>query len=185
MENTISITTLNDFIFCPVSIYFHSIDNDTNTTLYHSSYQINGHASHEKVDKAEYSDRKDVLQAIPVYCEKYNLMGKIDVFDVSKGRLTERKRKINTIFDGYIYQVYAQYFSLIEMGYEVRELRLYSMIDNKVYPVKRPEDDPMMLSKFEKTIKDLNDFKLKGFKQENKSKCENCIYEPLCAYSIK
>lgn len=185
MENTISITTLNDFIFCPVSIYFHSIDSDTDTMLYHSAYQINGNASHEKVDKGEYSDRKDVLQSVPVYCEKYNLMGKIDVFDIGKGRLTERKRQIKIIYDGYVFQIYAQYFSLIEMGYDVKELRLYSMVDNKVYPIKKPEEDSVMFSKFENTIRLLNEFDLKYFTQENKSKCEKCIYEPLCAYSVK
>ena len=66
-----------------------------------------------------------MLQGVSVYCEKYNLVGKIDVFDEKTGILTERKKKIKTVYDGYIYQIYAQYFSLIEMGYKVNELRLY------------------------------------------------------------
>ena len=42
-------------------------------------------AQHEKVDSAAYSTRKSMLQGIPVYCEKYNLIGKIDTFDSVKG----------------------------------------------------------------------------------------------------
>ena len=50
-----------------------------------------------------------MLQGISVYCEKYNLVGKIDVFDEKTGILTECKKKIKTVYDGYIYQIYAQY----------------------------------------------------------------------------
>ena len=97
MEDTISITLLNDFIFCPVSIYFHSLDYETEVLTYQNSSQINGTKAHEKCDNKEYSDRKDILQGCPVYCEKYNLFGKIDIFDISKGILTERKREIKKI----------------------------------------------------------------------------------------
>lgn len=48
-----------------------------------------------------------MLQGVSVYCEKYNLVGKIDVFDEKTGILTERKKKIKTVYDGYIYQIYA------------------------------------------------------------------------------
>ena len=40
-----------------------------------------------------------MLQGIPVYCEKYNLIGKIDTFDSVKGILTERKKKIKMVYD--------------------------------------------------------------------------------------
>lgn len=60
-------------------------------------------------DSATYSTQKGMLQGISVYCEKYNLVGKIDVFDKKTGILTERKKKIKTVYDGYIYQIYAQY----------------------------------------------------------------------------
>ena len=70
-----------------------------------------------------------MLQGIGIYCEKYNLVGKIDVFDTKSGILTERKKKVTKIYDGYVFQIYAQYFSLIEMGYKVVKLHLYSMDD--------------------------------------------------------
>lgn len=185
MEESLSITTLNDFIFCPVSIYFHRIEEDTDTMLYQSEYQLNGTDAHKKIDNQEYSDKKDILQGISVYSEKYNLSGKIDTFDIALGRLTERKRQIKTIYDGYVFQLYAQYFALKEMGYSINELRFYSMVDNKVYKIKKPEEDLEMLQKFEKVIHDINNFNFTSFKQDNKTKCLNCIYEPLCSFSIK
>lgn len=34
MENPINITMLNDFIFCPLSIYYHNLYDDMETSLY-------------------------------------------------------------------------------------------------------------------------------------------------------
>lgn len=181
-EQPLIISQLNDYIFCPVSIYFHSIENEDNI-MTQDSFQLNGTNAHKSSDSATYSTRKGVLQGISIYCEKYNLCGKIDVFDENKGILTERKKKINIIYDGYVFQVYAQYFSLLELGYTVNELRLYSMDDNKVYPLQKPEDNPKMLNKFENLIKEINNFSFDGFKQDNKLKCQRCIYEPLCSFS--
>ena len=75
------------------------------------------------------------MQSLDVYCEKYRLLGKIDIYDGKKKILRERKRQIKQVYDGYIFQLYGQYFSLIEMGYEVDKMELYSMIDNKKYPI--------------------------------------------------
>ncbi|MCR5150839.1 MAG: type V CRISPR-associated protein Cas4 [Clostridiales bacterium] len=174
---------MNDFIFCPVSIYFHSLEEETDDFLYKDSYQFNSSAAHERSDSGNYSSRKTMLQAISVYSSEFNLLGKIDTFDAEKGILTERKKRITTIYDGYIFQVYAQYFALTELGYEVNEIRLYSMDDNKIYPVKKPEDDLIMFEKFKNVIEDIENFDYSDFKQNNKSKCERCIYEPLCSYS--
>lgn len=116
-EEPILITNLNDFIFCPVSIFFHNLDEDTDVYLYQDAAQLNGSAAHEKSDTGQYSTRKNVLQAISVFCSEYILCGKIDIFDIDSGVLTERKKKIKTVFDGYVFQLYAQYFAMKEMGY--------------------------------------------------------------------
>ena len=50
MENPISITMLNDFVFCPVSIYFHSLYDGVERNLYQGKRQINGTKSHETID---------------------------------------------------------------------------------------------------------------------------------------
>lgn len=183
-ENPISISNLNDFIFCPVSIYFHMLEADDNI-LSQDIAQINGSHSHKSSDTAAYSTKKNMLQGISVYCREYNLCGKIDVFDADKGILTERKKHIKVIYDGYVYQLYAQYFSLTEMGYDVKELRLYSMDTNTVYNIELPKNNPDMQNKFINLISDMNTFSISGFTQDNAEKCNNCIYEPLCSFSIR
>lgn len=70
------------------------------------------------------------------------------------------------------------------MGYNVQKLHLYSMDDNKVYIVDTPESNRSMFEQFEVLIRDINSFKLDGFKQTNLSKCKKCIYEPLCSFSV-
>jgi CRISPR-associated protein Cas4 len=133
MESFWTMTQLNDFIFCPRSLYYSGIYRNTGSVeLYHQAPQLNGKAAHEAVDEARYSSRKDVLQGITVYCEKYNLVGRIDTFDTATGVLTERKNSITAVYDGFRYQLYAQYFALSEMGDDVRALRLYSKKDNIV-----------------------------------------------------
>ena len=135
MENLIRISWINDFVFCPVSIYYHGLFGNVNKLIYQDTPQILGTESHKTIDKGSYSDKKDILQGIEVYCSQYGLMGKIDIFDVKAGLLRERKKKIVVIYDGYIMQVYAQYHCLKEMGYSVKYLQFYSMDDNKIHPV--------------------------------------------------
>ena len=182
-EQPIIISYLNDFIFCPASIYFHGIDSGAEELTYQDSYQINGKAAHRAVDSGNYSDRKDILQGIDVYCEKYDLYGKIDVFDVSKGLLIERKRQISKIYDGYIFQVYAQYFALTEMGYKVNSIRLYSMDDNKNYPLKLPDESPVFFANFENLISEIKNFSLDSFTGVSQEKCKKCIYSPMCSFA--
>ena len=61
MYEEILITYLNDFIFCPASIYFHMLYGDTDRMMYQSEKQINGTAAHSTIDQNKYTDRKDVL----------------------------------------------------------------------------------------------------------------------------
>jgi len=173
-------TQLNDFIFCPVSIYFHNLYGTADNMLFQSTDQINGTNAHEAIDKAKYSSKKNIMQGTAIYCDKYRLYGKLDVFDTEKGLLTERKKKITVIYDGYIFQLYAQYFALKEIGYTVTQIRLYSMDNNKMHTVSLPEQDNTMLVKFEKTINDMRSFDPSTFIQENNAKCSRCIYEPAC-----
>lgn len=180
MDDAILITELNDFIFCPVSIYFHKMYNDMERIIYQNTDQINGTAAHEKVDDGTYSTKKSILKGIEVYCEKYNLRGKIDLLDVESNTLRERKKKVKNIYDGYVFQVYAQYFALTEMGYEIDRIEIYSMDDHKTYNISLPDDDALMFSKFEKVIDDIRSFRMDEFIQTNVQKCEHCIYEPAC-----
>lgn len=185
MENPLNITALNDFIFCPVSIYFHSLYDDVERGLFQSEYQINGTDAHKSVDSGTYSTSTTGKQGLSVYCEKYNLIGKIDLYYTDKRLLVERKKRINTIFDGYIFQLYAQYFAMKEMGYKIEKLKLYSMDDNKSYPIELPENNPEMHLRFEILVSNINSFNFDDFTQNNSIKCEHCIYEPYCDRSAK
>ena len=180
MEEVILISYLNDFIFCPVSIYFHKLYGNLDKDLYQSTYQVNGTNAHQTIDNKTYSTRKEVLQGIDVYSEKYGIMGKIDIFNTKTGVLTERKNIVKQIYDGYIFQVYAQYFALAEMGYAVKKIVIHSLSDNKNYAIKLPNEDPSMKEKFEKLIQDMHEFNMDNFVQNNQQKCKNCIYEPAC-----
>lgn len=184
MEEPIPISKLNDFIFCPVSIYFHNLYADLEKTAYQSSLQTNGTHIHKTVDMGTYGTSKSVLQAIDVYCAQYDLYGKIDVFDVEKGILTERKKRVKTIYDGYVFQLFAQCFALREMGYNVNELRIYSYDDNKMYNIELPESNEIMFERFINTINEIKEFNLENYQQTNPLKCQNCIYEPYCDRSV-
>ena len=184
METYIKITYLNDFIFCPISIYFHQLYDNVKQELYYDTIQFEGKASHSSIDSKTYSDKKDILQGINVYCEKYELCGKIDIFDKSLKLLTERKKNIKKIYDGYIFQLYAQYFCLIEMGYDVQNIRLYSMDDNKRYEIKLPHEDIEMSTKFENLLHEIKNFDFEKYLPDNILKCKNCIYSNSCYMSL-
>jgi CRISPR-associated exonuclease Cas4 len=180
MEPYIPISFLNDFIFCPRSIYFHQLYGQSDESLYHSTDQRDGKAAHASLDTKTYTTAKKVLQTIEVYSETYGLGGKIDTYDSAKKLLAERKKKIKVIYDGYIYQLYAQYHCLTEMGYEVKSMKLYSLDDNKSYPIALPHDDPQRQLGFEQLIHELKSFDLSAPFVTNPNKCAHCIYSQLC-----
>ena len=184
-ENPISISNLNDFIFCPMSIYFHMLYGETDNMQMQSHYQLNGKAVHDSIDNNRYSSATDVLQGISVISEKYGVYGKIDLYYSSLGLLVERKRQIKQIYDGYLFQLYAQCFGLREQGYVVKKLQLYSYVDNKKYDVALPENNPEMLASFEQLLVEMRRFDMNVFIQSNQEKCSRCIYEPACDRSLK
>lgn len=180
MENPISITTLNDFIFCPASIYFHMLYDGVERNIFQCSDQLNGTKAHEATDNKNYTGSGKILQSLEVYCEKYNLLGKIDMYDVKSKTLIERKKKVKQIYDGYIFQLYGQYFAMTEMGYDVEKLLIRSLDDNKNYLIDLPCINKEMLVKFEKLIYEINTFDMASFVQINAEKCRHCIYAPYC-----
>jgi len=184
MEETITMAELNDFIFCPLSIYFHGLYGNIDKIIYQNECQLNGTNAHTTVDTNSYSTRKDVMQGISVYSSTYNILGKVDVYDLKTKTLTERKNQIKNIYDGYIFQVYAQYFALKDMGYTVEKIRLHSMKDNKNYNIDLPEKNLELLSKFVSELNKIRSFDINNFDPNNKEKCQNCIYHTLCDRSL-
>lgn len=184
MEEPVWITWLNDYVFCPASIYFHNLYGAVDSVSFQEASQINGTAAHKALDSGTYSTRKAVLSGISVYSERLNLLGKIDLYDAVRGELVERKKKIRTVYDGYVFQLYAQYYAMKEMGYAVKRLTLRSMDDNRSFPVPLPEDAAEMRERFFAALSGLRSVDLRSFRQENREKCARCIYEPLCDCSL-
>lgn len=184
LEQFIAISCLNSFLFCPASIYFQKLYSDLDGLTYESEAITQGKINHEAIDNKKYSSRKDVLCGTEVFSNKLQLQGNIDIFDIKSGLLTERKTKIKFLYDGYIFQLYAQYYALTEMGYNVKKLKLYSMSDNKNYPIPFPDDNPEMKKKFFELLEKIQNFDLESFEPTNIKKCQSCIYEPSCDRSL-
>ena len=180
MEQYIQISKINDFIFCPKSVYLHRIYENFDQNTYHQEPQKTGKLNHENIDNGKYSTSKKFLQGISVYCGKYEIAGKIDIYDVETKTLIERKTKIKKIYDGYKYQLYAQLFALSEMGYEVKQMFIQSLKDNKRYIIPLPTKTD--IEKFEKVINLMRGFDiLRNKPLARKAKCDNCIYSNLCS----
>ena len=66
---------LNDFIFCPYSIYLHNVYVNADEGLYHAKPQTQGRLFHKSIDEKVASHNKGELSSLPVLSEKYGLMG--------------------------------------------------------------------------------------------------------------
>lgn len=181
MEELIPFTMLNDFIFCPASIYFHKMYDGVENLLFTGEKQLSGKSLHKKIDENTWT-QSNVICGRTFETTEYGLYGKIDKYYKVSKKLTESKAKITTIYDGYVFQLYAQCFSCREAGFEVNKLELYSITDNKKYPIDLPEKNLSMLDKFENLIREIRTFNITKFNQKNKLKCKNCIYSNACAW---
>ena len=86
---------------------------ESDESMYHATPQVQCKIAHKGIDKKTYSSRKDDITSLPVYSEKYGLIGKIDLLKQKEFLLIERKYQLKRIFQGQIYQLWAQYFCLI------------------------------------------------------------------------
>lgn len=62
MDPWILLSELNDFLFCPRSIYLHHLYGRMESSLYQCDDQVLGTASHTSIDEKRYSSRKDIIQ---------------------------------------------------------------------------------------------------------------------------
>ena len=179
MYELIQISKINDYLFCPYSIYIHSIYENFNPELYHEKYQKQGRISHATIDTQGYSSSKHILQGQPIYSQKYKLIGKFDIYDKKNKHLIERKYKISKIHLGYIYQLYAEMLCLHEMGYEIKKMFIHSLSQNKRYEIPTPTTNEKKL--FVKLLDSIWEFNPKTFNTpDNPIKCTKCIYNVLC-----
>ena len=178
MDDYISISTLNDYIFCPYSIYLHNIYMETDEGLYHATPQTKGRVAHEAIDHKSYSTKKSDIMSLNVCSETLKITGKIDLYKQDKKLLIERKYQLKQIFRGQIYQLWAQYFCLIEMGYDVQTLAFYEISTNKMIPVELPHEEG--LAELKLFISKFRNFTPDTSVTINPNKCIHCIYCNLC-----
>lgn len=179
MENFINITMLNDFIFCPYSIYLHSIYDKSQEEVYYSKFQFKGKRLHDFIDNNK--DKKDWKNAF-VYSEKYKIYGKIDEYKRNTEELIEYKSKATILFKGYYYQLWSQYLCLKEMGINVKRLFFYDFKEKTKIPVEFPTNkniDELVLH-----IKTVQRFDFSLDIPINSNKCNRCIYRNLCDKTI-
>lgn len=179
MTDYINISVLNDFIFCPYSIYLHNVYMESDEMMYHATPQTQGRLAHETVDNKSASNRADVIMSLPVYSEEYGLMGKIDVYRLNEKKLIERKYQLKQIFQGQIYQLWAQMLCMREMGYDVESLAFYETSKNKMIPIAMPNNrDIQYFKNFLNSFRTYNP--ATASMKVNPNKCIHCIYCNLC-----
>lgn len=178
MDEFIPISTLNDFIFCPYSIYLHNVYMEADEDIYSAVPQLRGKNAHMAVDNKSSSSSPDVIESLSVVSSEFGIFGKIDIYKKAAKMLVERKYMLSQIFRGQIYQLWGQYFCMKEMGYEIDCLAFYEISTHKSYPVDLPGEAGRVefvnfLTAY-RTYNPLNSF------IPNENKCRHCIYSNLC-----
>lgn len=178
MNEYINLSSLNDFCFCPYSIYLHNVYESTDKELFQAAPQVRGSLSHQSIDTKQASTQKEILLSLPVYSETYHIMGKIDLYDREKGALVERKYKLGQIYRGQLYQLWGQYLCLIEMNYEVTSLAFFEISTHKTIPIALPSSQDLV--EFKQFINRFLSYDPLTPLSTSINKCRHCIYCNLC-----
>lgn len=175
MENFISITILNDFIFCPYSIYLHQIYSLNKEDIYHSFFQTKGKRLHDFIENNK--DEKSWKNAF-VASSKLGVYGRIDVYDAEEKELIEYKSVVAIAYKGYYYQIWAQYYCLLEMGVPVLKLAFYDFKVKKKISIPVPGEE--QYKELKEFILKVKHFDFTAAVKVNPNKCNKCIYNNLC-----
>lgn len=181
METLLQISYLNDFIFCPYSIYLHQVFDNSNEVVYSAAPQQRGKTAHYDIDsfsETQNAEEGTLLKGIYVVSNKLGLYGKIDTYDIKQKKLIESKYLISNIYRGYYYQLWSQYFAMIEMGFEVEYLSFYSIKESKEIGVPIPTQSN--LDELRQHIRKIAHFDFSQAIKVNPNKCKHCIYASLC-----
>lgn len=178
MFTSVPISMLNDFVFCPYSIYLHNIYMEADEDTYNAVPQVRGKISHYTIDKKNYSSSKEVLVSLPVFSNRLGVYGVIDIYDKKQKQLIERKYRLKKIFRGQLYQLWAQYYCMVEMGYKVEEIAFYEMATNVSHVVAIPSDEDIL--ELRDAIERFRCFSPDSEYVQEAGKCSHCIYVNLC-----
>lgn len=179
METFLPISYLNDFLFCPYSIYLHQVFDNSSEIVYTAFPQQTGKSAHAAIDTDHGNPKESsIIKGAYVISNRLGIYGKIDTFHVKKHKLVESKYQINTIYLGFYYQLWAQYFALTEMGYQVDEICFYSIRDRQSHPVQLPSLKEY--NELKQHIRKIARFDFEEKINVNPAKCHHCIYASLC-----
>lgn len=170
MDSAITISAINDFLFCPKSLYLHSVYSVFDTSIYHDTPQTVGSITHENIEDKTYTTSKHILQGLSVYSNKLGIKGKIDVYDAKNKILVERKYRVKQVYTGFRYQLYAQMYCLLEAGFSVDKLFIQSLSDNKRYEIPLPTEAEK--TEFESVVARIKSFDAGAL---NTHFCKNCV----------
>lgn len=174
----ILISTLNDFIFCPYSIYLHNVFYEADNDVFYALPQIKGKEAHSSVDTKSNRLGRRVIESLCVESIEYGLRGKIDLFFLDSGELVERKNNLKAIFTGQIYQLWAQFLCMKEMGYDIKSLSFYEISTRKRTTISIPTQSEIL--RFKEFLNRYRTFDLKTYRPTCANKCSHCIYCALC-----
>ena len=178
MEFFLPISYLNDFVFCPYSIYLHQVFDNSKEEVYSANPQQKGKSAHDTVDNVTLKKSKKILSGTYVVSTKLGIYGKIDQYFVEERKLVERKFSLTTIYRGYYYQIWAQYLAMEEMGYAVESLCFHSIKNNKRIEIDKPT--PKEVEELKAHIRKIARFDFESEITINPQKCSHCIYAALC-----
>lgn len=181
METFLPITYLNDFVFCPYSVYLHQVFDNNAEEVYSAKPQQRGKTAHSDIDTFEKeadTEKSEILKGIYVISTRLGVYGKIDTLYVKEKKLVESKYSIVTLYRGYYYQLWSHYFALTEMGFEVEQLSFYAIKDQKEYPIKIPDENDFQ--ELRNHIRNIARFDFESEITINPEKCKRCIYAALC-----
>lgn len=130
MEEIILISYLNDFIFCPVSIYFHKLYGAMDKTVYQSTFQINGINAHIQNDKLRTKFSK--------YLKKFGYRLQYSVYEITNSKrmlsnimaeITNRFEKLFGETDSVIVIETSETCKITKWGYERNDDSDIIMVD--------------------------------------------------------
>lgn len=174
MDSAIPISAINDFLFCPKSLYLHGVYSVFDTSIYHDTPQTLGSIAHENIESQSYTTSKHIFQGLSVYSARLEVKGKIDIYDAKNKYLIERKYRVKQVYTGFRYQLYAQMYCLEEAGFKVKKLFLHSLLDNKRYEISLPTK--VEKKQFEGIIAKMKEFNSKSIQNHSCGHCANNIY---------
>lgn len=182
MDGYVAFSQLNDFLFCPHSLYIHECYRPYSTALYHDQPQVAGKLTHETIDQNNYNKR-DWITGMWLCSPLLRICGRADLFNPKTGELVERKRLIRRIYLGQLMQIWAQWYCLEEMCYPVRCLAIHSLADNTRYPLDPPT--PIQKESLCNLVGHIFAYDPHHSPPAaNPAKCAFCIYAHLCPYAF-